>query len=56
MMARDFGVSADFIDRELHSQIAAGTLNCRIDGVNGVVEINHPDTKNHLYKTVIRSI
>jgi len=54
MMARDFGVSTDFIDKELHSQIAAGTLNCRIDGVNGVVEINHPDTKNHLYKTVIR--
>jgi 26S proteasome regulatory subunit N7 len=54
MMAKDFGVSKAFIDKELHGLIAAGLLNCRIDAVHGVIEIHHPDGKNHLYKTVIR--
>ena len=39
MMARDFGVSEQFVDRELHAQISAGRLNCRIDAVNGVIEV-----------------
>uniref|UniRef100_A0A1I7WMX0 DUF223 domain-containing protein n=1 Tax=Heterorhabditis bacteriophora TaxID=37862 RepID=A0A1I7WMX0_HETBA len=25
----------------------------RIDAVRGVIEMNHPDSKNHLYKAVI---
>ncbi|VDK42499.1 unnamed protein product [Anisakis simplex] len=54
MMARDFGVSKAFIDKELHALIAAGQLHCRIDAVRGVIEMNHPDTKNHLYRSVIR--
>lgn len=29
MMARDFGVSRAFIDKELHRLIAAGQLHCR---------------------------
>lgn len=31
MMASDFGVSRDFIDRELHRFVASGSLNCRLD-------------------------
>lgn len=54
MMAKDFGVSKAFIDRELHRLISTGQLNCRIDAVRGVIEMNHPDNKNHLYKTVMR--
>ncbi|PIO63651.1 PCI domain protein [Teladorsagia circumcincta] len=54
MMARDFGVSRAFIDKELHRLIAAGQLHCRIDAVRGVIEMNHPDSKNYLYKAVIK--
>uniref|UniRef100_A0A0N5AFI4 26S proteasome non-ATPase regulatory subunit 6 n=1 Tax=Syphacia muris TaxID=451379 RepID=A0A0N5AFI4_9BILA len=54
MMAKDFGVSKVFIDKELHGFIAAGQLHCRIDAVKGVVEMDHPDTKNHLYRAVIK--
>lgn len=54
MMAKDFGVSRAFIDRELHRLIATGQLQCRIDAVNGVIEVNHRDSKNHLYKAVIK--
>uniref|UniRef100_A0A914X445 26S proteasome non-ATPase regulatory subunit 6 n=1 Tax=Plectus sambesii TaxID=2011161 RepID=A0A914X445_9BILA len=54
MMAKDFGVSPAFIDKELHSFIGTGLLHCRIDAVRGVIEMNHPDSKNDLYKTVIR--
>jgi 26S proteasome regulatory subunit N7 len=53
-MARDFGVSKAFIDLELHRFIASGALTCRIDAVNGIIEMNHPDNKNFLYKTLIR--
>ncbi|KAK5968027.1 Proteasome Regulatory Particle [Trichostrongylus colubriformis] len=54
MMAKDFGVSRAFIDKELHRLIAAGQLHCRIDAVRGVIEMNHPDSKNYLYKAVIK--
>ncbi|CAI5448794.1 unnamed protein product [Caenorhabditis angaria] len=54
MMAKDFGVSRAFIDRELHRLIATGQLQCRIDAVNGVIEVNHRDSKNHLFKSVIK--
>uniref|UniRef100_A0A914DKG0 26S proteasome non-ATPase regulatory subunit 6 n=1 Tax=Acrobeloides nanus TaxID=290746 RepID=A0A914DKG0_9BILA len=54
MMAKDFGVSKDFIDKELHALIASGQLHCRIDAVNGVIEMTLPDNKNHLYKSVLR--
>ncbi|CAD6197119.1 unnamed protein product [Caenorhabditis auriculariae] len=54
MMAKDFGVSRAFVDRELHRLIGTGQLQCRIDAVNGVIEMNHRDSKNHLYKAVIK--
>uniref|UniRef100_A0A915DDV9 26S proteasome non-ATPase regulatory subunit 6 n=1 Tax=Ditylenchus dipsaci TaxID=166011 RepID=A0A915DDV9_9BILA len=54
MMAKDFGVSKEFIDKELHAQVSAGQLNCRIDAVHEVIEMNHSDSKNDLYKSVVR--
>lgn len=53
-MAKDFGVSKDFIDKELHVLIASGQLHCRIDAVNSVIEMTLPDNKSQLYKTVLR--
>ncbi|KAI6189195.1 26S proteasome non-ATPase regulatory subunit 6 [Aphelenchoides besseyi] len=54
MMAKDFGVSKSFIDRELHRLVASGSLSCRIDAVNGTIEMSHHDNKDSLYKTLIR--
>ena len=34
-MAESFGVTEDFIDKELHRFIAAGRLHCKIDKVAG---------------------
>lgn len=56
MMAKDFGVSKEFIDKELHRLIATGQLHCRIDAVRGIIIMNHPDTKNHLYHSVIKFV
>ncbi|KAJ1911743.1 proteasome regulatory particle subunit [Tieghemiomyces parasiticus] len=53
-MATSFGVSQDFIDRDLSRFIAAGRLNCVIDKVNGIVETNRPDVKNAQYQTCIK--
>ncbi|CAH3151120.1 unnamed protein product, partial [Porites lobata] len=49
-MANAFGVSEEFIDKELSRFIAAGRLNCKIDKVGGVVETNRPDHKNWQYQ------
>ncbi|KAI8096893.1 26S proteasome subunit RPN7-domain-containing protein [Halteromyces radiatus] len=53
-MAQAFGVTEDYIDRELYKFIAAGRLNCVIDKVNGIIETNRPDAKNAQYQTVIK--
>jgi len=53
-MAQSFGVSEEFIDRDLSKFIAGGRLNCVIDKVNGIVETNRPDAKNHQYQVVIK--
>lgn len=37
-MAKAFGVSVEFIDKELSAFIASRQLNCRIDKVAGVIE------------------
>ena len=39
-VADSFGVSADFMDRELSEFIVAGRLPAKIDKVAGVVETN----------------
>uniref|UniRef100_H2Z8K8 26S proteasome non-ATPase regulatory subunit 6 n=1 Tax=Ciona savignyi TaxID=51511 RepID=H2Z8K8_CIOSA len=53
-MAQAFGVTVDFIDRELSRFIAVGRLHCKIDKVGGVVETNRPDTKNWQYQETIK--
>lgn len=39
-MAQAFGVTPDFIDRELVDFIVAGRLPAKIDKVSGVIETN----------------
>ncbi|KAK4229356.1 26S proteasome subunit RPN7-domain-containing protein [Podospora fimiseda] len=55
-MANDFGVTVDFLDRDLAKFIAAGRIPCTIDRVNGkgVIETNRPDDKNKQYQDVVR--
>jgi 26S proteasome regulatory subunit N7 len=49
-MAEAFGVSIDFIDRELSELIASRRLACKIDKVEGIVETDRIDERNNLYK------
>ena len=69
-MAKDFGVSVDFLDRcvfqrsadcrcsrtarDLARFIAAGRIPCTIDRVNGIIETNRPDDKNKQYNDVVK--
>ena len=53
-MARDFGVSVEFIDKELYQLIASRKLNCQIDKVTGVVESSKGDQRVHLYKEILK--
>jgi len=53
-MATAFGVSSQFIDKELSRFIAAGRLHCKIDRVNEIVETNRPDNKNWQYQETIK--
>ena len=53
-MARAFGVSSEFIDKELSNFIYAGKLTCKIDKVSGVIESNRPNKKGELFNNVIK--
>jgi 26S proteasome regulatory subunit N7 len=53
-MASQFGVSVDWLDRDLSKFIPSKQLNCTIDRVNGVIETNRPDDKNRQYNDVIK--
>ncbi|KAI7828374.1 hypothetical protein BX661DRAFT_181970 [Kickxella alabastrina] len=53
-MADSFGVTQDYIDKELARFVASGRLHCVIDKVGGIVETNRPDTKNAQYQTTIK--
>jgi len=53
-MANAFGVSTQFVDKELSRFIAAGRLHCKIDRVNEIVETNRPDNKNWQYQETIK--
>eukprot|EP01113_Clastostelium_recurvatum_P006522 TRINITY_DN1294_c0_g1_i1.p1 TRINITY_DN1294_c0_g1~~TRINITY_DN1294_c0_g1_i1.p1 ORF type:complete len:401 (+),score=113.75 TRINITY_DN1294_c0_g1_i1:28-1203(+) len=53
-IAQAFGVSQEFIDRELSRFIAANRLHCKIDKVGGVVETTRPDAKNAQYQATIK--
>ncbi|SCU90328.1 LAMI_0E01596g1_1 [Lachancea mirantina] len=53
-MAGAFGVSVEFLDRDLGKFIPNKQLNCVIDRVNGIVETNRPDNKNLQYHLLIK--
>ncbi|KAI3647434.1 hypothetical protein MP228_007655 [Amoeboaphelidium protococcarum] len=53
-LAKTFGVSEDFIDRDISKFIALGRLNCVIDKVSNLVLNRKNDTRNHLYTQVIK--
>lgn len=53
-IAATFGVSVEFMDRELARFIAAGRLHCKIDKVTGIIETTRPDTKNAQYQSLIK--
>lgn len=53
-MASQFGVTKDFMDKELSRFIAGGHLHCKIDKVGGIVETNRPDSKNWQYQAVVK--
>ncbi|KAK9883037.1 hypothetical protein WA026_001244 [Henosepilachna vigintioctopunctata] len=53
-MAEAFGVTVEFIDKELSTFIAADRLHCKIDRVGGIVETNRPDLKNAQFNAVVK--
>jgi len=53
-MAEAFGVTPDFIDKELSRFIAANRIHCKIDKVGGIVETTRPDAKNAQYQATIK--
>jgi len=53
-MANAFGVTPDFLDKEISRFIASGRLHCKIDKVGGIVETNRPDSKNAQYQSTIK--
>lgn len=53
-LADAFGVTPEFIDRELSRFISSGRLHCKIDKVQGIVETTRSDSKNQLYHTTIK--
>ncbi len=53
-MAGSFGVSCEFIDKELSNFIYIGRINCKIDKVSGVIESNRPNKKAELFNATIK--
>lgn len=53
-MAKAFGVSVDFLDRDLAKFIAGDRIPCTIDRVKGVIETTRPDDKNKQYADVVK--
>lgn len=53
-MAQAFGVSVDFLDRDLAKFIAGDRIPCTIDRVKGTIETTRPDDKNKQYADVVK--
>jgi 26S proteasome regulatory subunit N7 len=53
-MAKSFGVSAGFIDKELAHFISSGRINAKIDKVAGVIETCRLNETNAKYQSVIK--
>ncbi|XP_051912333.1 26S proteasome non-ATPase regulatory subunit 6-like [Hippocampus zosterae] len=54
-MSRSFGVSVEFLDRELSELIATRRINSRIDKISGMVESVSMDQRNKLYFQALRA-
>ncbi|KAL7675368.1 hypothetical protein ACOME3_001628 [Neoechinorhynchus agilis] len=52
--ANAFGVSEEFIDRELSRLISTERLNCKLNRVDGVVNTTRPDTKSKAYGELVK--
>jgi len=53
-MAEAFGVTVEFLDKEISRFIASGRLHCKIDKVAGIIETSRSDEKNSLYQDFLR--
>jgi len=53
-MANSFGVTEEFIDRELVRFVSLGKIDCRVDAVGGIITTTRPDTKNAQYTTAVK--
>lgn len=53
-MANEFGVSSEFIDKELSQLISARRLPCKIDKVVGIIETDPTDFRNTSYKAALK--
>jgi 26S proteasome regulatory subunit N7 len=53
-MASAFGVTGEYIDRELERFVSAGKIDCRIDAVGGIITTTRPDTKNAQYSQTVK--
>lgn len=54
-MAKLFGVSPSFIDKELANLISNGKIQCKIDAVNGTIIRNSDDNKNSNYSKLLQT-
>ena len=55
-MASSFGVSPQYMDKELSAFISAGRLSCKLDAVAGVVNSTRPDAKSAQYLATIKQV
>ncbi|CAK3955285.1 26S proteasome regulatory subunit rpn7 [Lecanosticta acicola] len=53
-MANSFGVSVDWLDKDLAPFIASQRLPCTIDRVRGIIETQRADDKNKQYNDVVK--
>ncbi|SMR42396.1 unnamed protein product [Zymoseptoria tritici ST99CH_1E4] len=53
-MATSFGVSVDWLDRDLAPFIASQRLPCTIDRVKGIISTQRADDKNKQYNDVVK--
>jgi len=53
-MASSFGVSVEFLDKELSKFISVKRVAAKIDKVDGIIEANRPDSKNAQYQDIIK--
>lgn len=53
-MAQDFGLSVEFLDKDLSRFIASGRLNCTIDKVSGTIFSTSPEEMSASYHEVMK--